>query len=93
MVVSVTGPWNYAIFTDQPTLGDPIKFAFPPFSRIPTKHQRVQQQLRECFLPAYTTPNSGGVDGWTVRSNYVGIITDTKRRPKRFQFSSRSAMA
>src|SRR5213075_2845243 len=75
-IVSVTGPWNYAIFTDDANLGGPIKFAFPPFSRFPATNTVFSNSFENVFAGLYDT-NTAGVDGWTVRSNYVGIITDT----------------
>ena len=78
MVVSITGPWNYAFFTDQATLGDPIKFAFPPFSRIPTNITVFSNHFENAFAGLYDTNAPFNVfDGWTVRSNSVGILTDT----------------
>lgn len=77
--IAITGPWNYSIFTDKPTLGGPIKFAFPPFSRQPTNITVFSNSFEGEFEGIYLTnilPAVTVVDGWAVRSNYVGIFTD-----------------
>jgi subtilisin-like proprotein convertase family protein len=81
MTVQVTGPWNYAVFTDQSSLGDPIKFAFPPFSREPTTILVFSNSFEDAFAGLYATnpspPAITTVADWTVRSNSVAILSDT----------------
>ena len=74
-VISVTGPWNYAVFTDKGTLGDPIKFGFPPFSRIPTNITVFSNSFENILAGMYAS--NAVIDSWTVTSNAVGVMTDT----------------
>jgi subtilisin-like proprotein convertase family protein len=81
MTVQITGPWNYALFTDQATLGDPIKFAFPPFSRDPTNIVVFSNSFENVFPGLYATnpspPAITTIADWTVVSNSVAILGDT----------------
>src|SRR5262249_40632577 len=33
---TITGPWNYATFTESTNLAGPIKFSLPPYNTMPT---------------------------------------------------------
>ncbi|HKQ37608.1 MAG TPA: S8 family serine peptidase [Verrucomicrobiae bacterium] len=81
MEIAVTGPWNYAYFTDQQFLGGPIKFAFPPYSRIPTNVTVFSNSFENAIPGIYATnpspPAITTVDDWTVTSNYVAVLTDS----------------
>ena len=78
--VVITGPWNYANFTDNPNLGGVIKFAPPPFYS-PVVDQILQNHDFEGLVPPassmITFNQNDTFAGWKVLANGIGVLTDT----------------
>ncbi len=74
-VTAITREMAYTIFTDDTNKAlVPIKFALPPFGTNITGYGTLFSDFETNVLPGnYITPTQ--VDGWSVVSNYVTVLT------------------
>jgi len=79
--VTVTGPWNYTTFTDNPNLAGPIKFGVPPYYIIPTNRTALSNSFEGVdTLGTNQTNFAQGqmfAGGWMVMTNGVAVFSDT----------------
>jgi subtilisin-like proprotein convertase family protein len=95
LAVHVTGPWNYATFTDNPNLGGMYKFENPPFFGPHTNYFVLSNSFEGAGATTGFTnianyefppplPNLDLFEDWRVFSNSVAVITETNFVNTRF---------
>src|SRR5437899_9221448 len=81
LTATVTGPWNYTTFTDNPNLAGPIKFGVPPYYIIPTNRTVLSNSFEGVDMLGTNQTNFAQgqtfASGWTVMTNGVAVFTDT----------------
>lgn len=76
---TITGPWNYATFTDNTNLAGPIKFGVPPYFTLPTNRIVFSNSFESVNMLTNQTnfAQMDSFENWTVVTNGVAVLSDT----------------
>ena len=76
---TITGPWNYATFTESATRAGLLKFSLPPYSTDPTNIVVLTNSFENALATNYSflDPVLNRFENWSVLSNGVAVLTDT----------------